>query len=274
MDRQRVRHLLEQVAQGRLELDHALEELSVLPFQEVEGHSRVDHHRELRSGVPEVVLGEWKSAEQIIDILCAVARRGSGALATRVSADKASAILAAIPHAVHHARARTVMVPRSGAVDHDAPGKGLCAVVAAGTSDIPVAEEVAVTLDFLGHGVDRIYDVGVAGVHRLLAETAKLRKADVAVVVAGMEGALPSVVAGLMDRPVIAVPTSVGYGVSLGGFAALLGMLSSCSPGVMVVNIDNGFGAAAAAARILRLGTARSAPGSAEEPHKDRGREP
>jgi hypothetical protein len=244
--------LLEQVAAGGVAPDAAMEELATLPFQDLEDGVRVDHHRTLRSGVPEVVLGEWKSAEQIIRILEAMAERGHGGLATRVSADKAAAVVAAVDGAVHHERARTVVVPPHPDKARPEPG-GVVAVVAAGTSDLPIAEEAIVTLEFLGHQVERIIDVGVAGVHRLLAEVPRLRAVEVIIVAAGMEGALPSVVAGLVSRPVVAVPTSVGYGAGAGGFAALFGMLSSCSPGVTVVNIDNGFGAAAAAARILGL---------------------
>lgn len=249
MDRYRLQEILDQVAQGALSSAEALTALAHLPFESVGDHTLVDHHRELRSGMPEVVLGEWKSAEQIIDILIALARKGSGALATRVSAEKATAVVEHVPHAVYYDRARMVVIPRQ----HKAAGKAetRVAVVAAGTSDLPVAEEAAVTLEFLGHSVDRVSDVGVAGLHRLLVNVERLRSAAVVIVVAGMEGALPSVVAGLIDRPVIAVPTSVGYGVGAGGFAALVGMLSSCAPGVTVVNIDNGFGAAVGAARIL-----------------------
>jgi hypothetical protein len=197
----------------------------------------VDHHRALRAGIPEVVFGENKTAAQIAAIMMALAVDGAGALATRVEAGKAEAVLAAVPGARHVVVARSVVVDPS-----PRPVRRTVAVVAAGTSDLPVAEEA------------RITDVGIAGVHRLLAQVERLRAADVVVAVAGMEGALPSAVAGLIDRPVIAVPTSIGYGVSLGGFAAMIGMLSSCAPGVTVVNIDNGFGAAVAAALIARVG--------------------
>lgn len=256
VDRKRLRTLLAEVAAGDIELDHALEQLSLWPFQDVGGEARIDNHRELRSGVPEVVLGEWKSAAQIARILLAMTERGQGALATRVSPDKAEAVVAAVPGATYHESARLIAVsPGDGDESRPDPATEptAVAVVAAGTSDIGVAEEAALTLEFLGARPERVYDVGVAGVHRLLAETAKLRKAAVAIVVAGMEGALPSVVAGLVPCPVIAVPTSVGYGASIGGFAALFGMLSSCSPGVTVVNIDNGFGAAVAAYRMSRI---------------------
>ena len=248
MDAEDVRRLLEEVRAGTLSPAQAAERLRILPYEAVGEAARVDHHRELRSGIPEVVLGEFKTAEQISDILEALARGGSGALATRVDAEKARAVRARVARALYHEVARMLVVepdrPRG------ARGRGTIAVVAAGTSDLPVAEEAALTAEFLGHPVARLTDVGVAGLHRVLAASEELRACEVAVVVAGMEGALPSVVAGLIDRPIVAVPTSVGYGVGLGGFAAMLAMLASCSPGVAVVNIDNGFGAAVAAARI------------------------
>jgi pyridinium-3,5-biscarboxylic acid mononucleotide synthase len=248
MDADDIRRLLEEVGAGTLTPADAAERLRRLPFEAVGGAARVDHHRELRSGIPEVVLGEFKTAEQIADIMQALAGGGSGALATRVEAAKAAVIGARIAGARYHPAARVMVVdperPRRGR------GRGTIAVVAAGTSDLPVAEEAALTAEFLGHEVVRVTDVGVAGLERVLAASEQLRACQVAVVVAGMEGALPSVVAGLIDRPIVAVPTSVGYGVGLGGFAAMLAMLASCSPGVTVVNIDNGFGAAVAAARI------------------------
>lgn len=235
-------------------IDQAMEALRVLPFERpaerIDRDINLDHHRELRSGAPEVVLGEWKSADEIARILAALAASGRGALATRVNADKAGSVVAELPDAEYHPGARVVRILRT---DGEVGQRGAVAVIAAGTSDCGVAEEAALTAEFLDHEVDRVYDVGVAGVHRLLSEVSRLRQSQVAIVVAGMEGALPSVVSSLLDRPVIAVPTSVGYGVSAGGFAALLGMLSSCSPGVTVVNIDNGFGAAVAAARMTRL---------------------
>ena len=251
MDREDILRLLEEVRDGRLDPDAATERLRRLPFESVAGGTaRVDHHRALRAGAPEVVFGESKTAEQIAAIMTAMAAGGAGALATRVSADKAAVVAAALPGARYLADARVLVIdpaePRRGR------GRGVVAVVSAGTSDLPVAEEAAATLEFLGHDVARVHDVGVAGIHRLLAAGEELRACAVAVVVAGMEGALPSAVAGLIDRPIVAVPTSVGYGVGVGGFAAMLGMLSSCAPGVTVVNIDNGFGAAVAAARINR----------------------
>jgi NCAIR mutase (PurE)-related protein len=246
VDREDILRLLEDVRAGRLGPEAATERLRRLPFESVAGVARVDHHRALRAGAPEAVFGESKTGEQIAAIMTAMAAGGAGALATRVSPDKASAV----PGARYLAAARVLVIdptePRRGR------GRGVVAVVSAGTSDLPVAEEAAATLEFLGHDVARVNDVGVAGIHRLLAVSEELRSCAVAIVVAGMEGALPSAVAGLIDRPIVAVPTSVGYGVGVGGFAAMLGMLSSCAPGVTVVNIDNGFGAAVAAARINR----------------------
>jgi pyridinium-3,5-biscarboxylic acid mononucleotide synthase len=257
VDRDDIRRLLEEVKAGRTSPGEAAERLRRMPYEVVGeqpgGMARVDHHRALRSGIPEVVLAEFKSAEQVAAILGALAGGGGGgggALATRVDPDKARAVGALLPAARYHEVARLLVV--EPARPRQARGRGVIAVVAAGTSDLPVAEEAALTAEFLGHEVSRVTDVGVAGLQRVLAASEELRACEVAVVVAGMEGALPSVVAGLIDRPIVAVPTSVGYGVGLGGFAAMLGMLSSCSPGVTVVNIDNGFGAAVAAARINR----------------------
>lgn len=242
--------MLARVRAGDLDVDEAAEELRRLPFERLGEHVHVDHHRELRAGVPEVVLGERKTAEQIAAIMEAMAAAGNGALATRVDPDKAAVVRAALPAATYHELARMLIIdperPRADA------GRGTVAVACAGTSDLPVAEEAALTLSFLGHEVDRAHDIGVAGLQRLVSHTDRLRAASAVIVVAGMEGALPSVVAGMVNRPVIAVPTSVGYGVSLGGYVAMMGMLSSCSPGIMVVNIDNGFGAAIAASMINR----------------------
>jgi NCAIR mutase (PurE)-related protein len=232
----------------------AVERLRKLPFEEVPD-ALVDHHRALRAGIPEVVFGEHKSALQVVTIMRTLAASGGGALATRMDAAKAASVVAELPGARYDALARTVIVdPQRGAAT-TAP-RGRVAVVAAGTSDLAVAEEAAVSAEFFGLAVERITDVGIAGLHRLLAHVERLRGADVVIAIAGMEGALPSAIGGLIDRPIIAVPTSVGYGVGLGGFAAMLGMLSSCAPGVMVVNIDNGFGAAVGAALIVGV-TAR-----------------
>jgi len=249
MDRRAIEALLREVKAGGVTPEAAAERLRVLPFEPLEG-VLVDHHRALRNGVPEVVYGETKTADEISRIMAALVAGSGGALATRVDADKAVAVRDALPAAVYYPVARVLMVPRPAP---DTPvGRGTVIVASAGTSDRPVAEEAALTLEFLGHEVDRVDDIGVAGLHRLVAHAERLRRAEVAIVAAGMEGALPSVVAGVIDRPIVAVPTSIGYGVGLGGFVAMLGMLASCSPGVTVVNIDNGFGAAAAAARINR----------------------
>lgn len=260
VDRTRLQTLLHAVASGDASVGEALDELAVLPFEDVGTDARIDHHRELRSGIPEVVLGEWKTGEQIARILRSMDERSGTGLATRVSPEKARDTLRSIPRAVYHEHARLLVVPRAAEEpSHGVENHGHVAVIAAGTSDVPVAEEAALTLEYLGQSVQRTYDVGVAGVHRLLSEVGKLRQASVAIVTAGMEGALPSVVAGLLACPVIAVPTSVGYGASIGGFAALFGMLSSCAPGVTVVNIDNGFGAAVAARRMNLIGRDASA---------------
>ena len=208
----------------------------------------LDHDRTARTGVPEVVLGEWKTADQIVESLVGLAAAGRGALATRVHPAVAAEVVARIEGAEHFAAARIIRLAPRAAVAR----LGRVAIVAAGTSDLPVVEEAAVTAEFIGVEVDRVLDVGVAGVHRLLGRIDVIRAADAVIVIAGMEGALPSVVAGLIARPLIAVPTSIGYGVGAGGLVALGTMLSSCAPGVSVVNIDNGFGAAVIAARFAR----------------------
>jgi NCAIR mutase (PurE)-related protein len=257
VDRERLLELLAGVQRGEVSPAAAADTLREHPFEilaEGEGSAVVDHHRRLRTGVPEVVLGEWKTAEQIAAILASLARFGDGALATRVSPEKARVVLAANPGAEYLEVARLVRI----AADRPVAVRGTIAVVCAGTSDLPVAEEAAITAEFLGCRVIRVVDVGVAGLHRLLARLPDLRAADVVIVCAGMEGALPSAVAGLIDRLLVAVPTSVGYGVAVGGFAALASMLSSCGAGVVTVNIDNGFGAAVAAARVARAIAASS----------------
>jgi NCAIR mutase (PurE)-related protein len=248
MDPARLKELLERVRAGDASVDEALRDLADLPFKDL-GFARVDHHRHLRTGFPEVVLGLGKTAEQIARIVAELARTGANVLATRVPEEHAAAVLAAVPAARHEALARAIVVEQQPIAD---VGRGVVLVVAAGTSDLPVAEEAALTARLAGNRVERLNDVGVAGIHRLLGERARIESAGVLVVVAGMEGALPSVVAGLTSRPVVAVPTSIGYGASFGGIAALLGMLNSCAAGVTVVNIDNGFGAGYAAAVINR----------------------
>jgi NCAIR mutase (PurE)-related protein len=239
--------LLQQVKAGELLPEAAAERLASLPFEDL-GFARIDHHRHLRTGMPEVVFAAGKTPQQTAAILECIVADGSAALATRAEQAAYEATLHVLPAAVYHATARCIVVGE--ALKHG----GTVAVLCAGTSDLPVAEEAAVTAETFGAKVLRFYDVGVAGLHRLLAVLPDLRTADAVVVCAGMEGALPSVVGGLVDAPVIAVPTSVGYGAAFGGFAALLGMMNSCSSNVVVVNIDNGFGAGANAARIAALG--------------------
>jgi len=248
VDRSRIMELLNQVKSGELEPDRAVRLLKDLQSDEL-GYATVDHHRALRLGYPEVIFGQGKTPEHIAGIFSSLQQRQSSVLITRTDADKAAALLAVFPELEHNPLARTLLWTRDGIT---ITGRGTVLVVAAGTSDLPVAEEAKVTARALGNEVDSIYDVGVAGIHRLLAHNRTLRDASVIIAVAGMEGALPSVIGGLVDRPVIAVPTSVGYGAAFGGIAALLGMLNSCAPGVVVVNIDNGFGAAYAATLINR----------------------
>ena len=247
MDRDKLRALLEDVQAGRLSPEQALDRLRDLPYEDLR-FAKVDLHRSLRAGVPEAVFCSGKTPEQIATIVSRLAAHHDNVLATRATADVAQAIAAAgLPHD-YHAQARLVVVKPT-----PTDGVGLIAVVSAGTSDIAVAEEAAVTSEVLGNRVERVYDVGVAGLHRLLNHHHVLNEANVIIAVAGMEGALPSVVGGLVDRPVIAVPTSVGYGASFGGVAALLAMLNSCAPGVSVVNIDNGYGAGVQANQINKL---------------------
>ena len=243
-----IKNLLTAVKSGTTTVEEATEQLSQLPFEDV-GCAHVDHHRELRQGMPEVVFGEGKSVGQIVKIMTAMAAKGSNILVTRLSADKVGELVTQFSPAKYHEDARCLTLEQTP-VTYE--GKGTILVISAGTSDIPVAAEALVTAAFLGNSVEHVYDIGVAGIHRLLARREQLAAASVIIVVAGMEGALPSVVGGLVRKPVIAVPTSVGYGASFGGIAALLGMLNSCAAGVTVVNIDNGFGAACAANLINR----------------------
>lgn len=247
MRRERVRDLLSQVAAGSLAVERALESLALEPTESL-GFATIDHHRALRQGFPEVIYGEGKTPEQIVAIAQRIAERGDGVLVTRLADAAAEALRDALPGVEINALARTALLRSAAAV---APAKASLLVVTAGTSDLPVAEEAAVTADALACRLERLTDVGVAGIHRLLARRQTLEEAGVVIVVAGMDGALASVVGGLVRVPVIAVPTSVGYGASFGGVAPLLTMLNSCAAGVTVVNIDNGFGAAVAAARIL-----------------------
>jgi NCAIR mutase (PurE)-related protein len=250
MTETKIREILELVAARRLTATRALSRLRHLPFEDL-GFARIDHHRALRRGVPEVVFGEGKSADQIAAIGRRTAAAGLNLIVTRLAPQKARMMRRKLRKFDYRAEARV------GLLISETPqprGHGAIAVLSAGTSDIPVAEEAALCAEFFGNRVERVYDVGVAGLHRVTAELGRLRAASVIVVVAGMEGALPSLVAGLVESPVIAVPTSVGYGAAFGGLTALLGMLNSCAGGVTVVNIDNGFGAALAATLINRVG--------------------
>ena len=235
------------VREGELRPEEAMERLANLPYEDA-GFAKIDHHRRLRTGFPEVIYAGGKTAAQVAEIFFRMAAMGGAVLATRADEAAFAAVKALVPEAAYHPVARIISLsPPSG---RESP-LGSLSVLCAGTSDLPVAEEAAVTAEIMGAEVRRIYDVGVAGLHRLLAHREVLRQAEVVIVCAGMEGALPSVVGGMVGAPVIAVPTSVGYGASFGGIAALLGMLNSCSPNVTVVNIDNGFGAAYVACMIL-----------------------
>ncbi len=249
MQEKTIRQLLNAIANGETTIDDGLARLKALPFEDI-GVACVDHHRELRQGQPEIIYGEGKSAEQISSIMVAMADNGTDLLVTRLCQQKADMLLERFTEANYHVDARCLTLVKTPPED---TGRGTILVVAAGTSDLPVASEALVTARFLGNRAELVCDVGVAGIHRLLARLDQLRAASVLIVVAGMEGALPSVVGGLVERPVIAVPTSVGYGAAFGGVAALLGMLNSCASGVTVVNIDNGFGAACAANLINRI---------------------
>jgi len=244
-DQATIRATLERVAQKQQSVEEALSTLATLPFEDLD-FAKIDHHRQLRRGYPEVVYCAGKTPQQTAEIMARLAAGVPRVLGTRATQEHYDEVTKLLPDAHFDATAKMVWVDRHP----DAPRKTGVVLLAAGTSDLPVAEEAAITLDLLGHRARRIYDVGVAGIARLLHQLPILRSANVVIVVAGMEGALPGVVAGLIDAPVIAVPTSVGYGASFGGLAALLGMLNSCSPGVAVVNIDNGFGAAYMAASI------------------------
>jgi pyridinium-3,5-biscarboxylic acid mononucleotide synthase len=249
MDRERLTELLKRVRQGNVTVPAAAKRLRHLPFEDL-GFAKVDHHRALRQGFPEVILGEGKEAKEIAAIVRALRRRDSSILITRLSSEKMARVKKLVNGLTYHPQARAATwIGKPIATK----GRGTVLVVCAGTSDITVAEEAALTATMLGNRVKRLFDVGVAGIHRLLENHHQLAEASVLIVVAGMEGALPSVVGGLVDKPVIAVPTSVGYGASFNGLAALLGMLNSCAAGVTVVNIDNGFGAGFAASLINRV---------------------
>jgi NCAIR mutase (PurE)-related protein len=249
MNIRKLEALLKKVKSGKITLDEAMAELKSLPFEDL-GFTRIDHHRSLRKGFPEVIWGEGKTPGQILSIIRPLKRKGQNILITRLEEKKAKAIQKVFPKSQYYPRSK-ILTYLTHSVKSE--GKGTILVITAGTTDIPIAEEASVTAQFMGNRVETLYDVGVAGIHRLLSERQRLEAARVLIVVAGMEGALPSVVGGLVDRPVIAVPTSIGYGTSFGGITALLAMLNSCASGVAVVNIDNGFGAGFMASLINRI---------------------
>jgi pyridinium-3,5-biscarboxylic acid mononucleotide synthase len=248
MDKEILRQILNSVATGIVSVEAAAQKLVHLSFEDID-YAHIDHHRSLRKGFPEVIFGQGKTAEQITGIMDKMLRQEKVVLVTRVDAEQADQVISCFPDAVYHKEAKMVVWTK-----HEVPiqGKGTILVISAGTSDIPVAKEAFLTASVMGNQVASIFDVGVAGIHRLFNHKELIDRASVLVVVAGMEGALPSVVAGMVSRPVIAVPTSVGYGVSFGGLTALFAMLNSCSSNVAVVNIDNGFGAGYMAAMINR----------------------
>lgn len=248
MDEPALRKLLEEVRDRQIAPDDAITRLRHLPFEDL-GFAKIDHHRSLRIGMPEVIYCASKTPKQVADIFTRMAAHGSNVLATRANQEKFDAVHSQIPDSQFHPLSGCIVLRR----DSEVRGRGMIGVICAGTSDLPVAEEASVTAALMGNDVEQLCDVGVAGLHRLLSHSELLRRARVLIVCAGMEGALPSVVAGMVAAPVICVPTSVGYGASFGGVAALLGMLNSCSPNTAVVNIDNGFGAAYLASMINRL---------------------
>ena len=248
MKKEAITEILNSVSNGSLSVEDALEKLKTLPYKDL-GHTKVDNHRELRTGYPEIIFCEGKTVEQVQNIMEYMATRKVNILGTRASREKYEAVKKSLPAAKYNDLAKTITIE----LVKKKVTKTYIAVLTAGTSDIPVAEEAAITAEIFGNRVERFFDVGVAGIHRLYDNLEKIRKARVIVVIAGMEGALPSIVGGLVDKPIIAVPTSVGYGANFKGLSALLGMLTSCSAGVTVVNIDNGFGAGYMASMINKL---------------------
>jgi NCAIR mutase (PurE)-related protein len=252
MREEKIKQLLEDVKSGTVSTDEAFMEIKKVSYEDL-GYAKVDHHRQTRNGFPEVIFCQGKTVDQVNGIVSALMKaKNKNILATRASREIYEGIKEIAPNCVYHETARIVVVP--GEEEMDAPkSAGTIAIITAGTADIPVAEEAAITAETLGNKVDRIYDVGVAGIHRLFAQIDRINAAKVVIVVAGMEGALASVVGGLVDSPVVAVPTSVGYGASFEGLSALLTMLNSCASGIGVVNIDNGFGAGYLASTILRI---------------------
>lgn len=248
MNSEELKSLLEGVKNGTVDIDLAYKEIKALPYEDI-GFAKIDHHRSIRVGYPEVIYCEGKTSRQIAEIVKRLMEKNNNILATRASKEDFAAVREIITDAEYHEAARIIVVKRREIVVTEKQ----IAVITAGTSDIPVAEEAAITAEVLGNRVNRIYDVGVAGIHRLFSKMDTISQANVVIVVAGMEGALASVVGGLVDKPVIAVPTSVGYGANFGGLAALLTMLNSCASGIGVVNIDNGFGAGYLASNINKL---------------------
>lgn len=249
MDFENLNQLLQTVASGQTSVEDAVQQLTHFPLEDID-YAHIDHHRSLRKGFPEVIFGQGKTSEQIIGIMERMASQENVILVTRVEIEKAKAVLDRFPDAIYHDDARMIVWEKSRI---PVQGKGLILVLSAGTSDIPVAKEAFLTAKAMGNEVESVFDVGVAGLHRLFDHKSLINQAKVLIVVAGMEGALPSVVAGMVSRPVLAVPTSVGYGVSLGGITALFAMLNCCSSNVAVVNIDNGFGAGYMASMINRV---------------------
>ena len=248
MDKKALKHLLDRVKDGKTGIDEAVKQLTDLPFKEL-GFAKIDNHREIRTGYPEVIFGQGKTPDQLKKIISFMLTRESNILATRIIPDVAREVVALSPLAEYHETARCITIRKK----KEALPETRIAIVSAGTADLPVAEEAAVTAEIFDNKVERHYDVGIAGIHRLYDKLDQIREARVIVVVAGMEGALPSLVGGLVDKPVIAVPTSIGYGANFFGLSALLGMLTSCASGVSVVNIDNGFGAGFQASMINKL---------------------
>ncbi len=248
MNSKSLHKLFQQVRNGDVAPDDAVEQLRHMPFEDL-GFAKVDHHRRLRTGMPEVIFGQGKTPKQVAGIFLTLSKHGGNILATRATEGQFAAVKKKVRAARYHEAARAITLQK----DDTIYGKGIIAIVCAGTSDIPVAEEAVITAQVMGNEVERLYDVGVAGIHRLLANRSALSRARVVIVCAGMEGALPSVVGGLVGVPVIAVPTSVGYGAAFQGLAALLGMMNSCASNVTVVNIDNGFGAGYVASLMNRL---------------------
>jgi NCAIR mutase (PurE)-related protein len=265
VDPDRLKELLESLDRGEVSVEETYDRLRHLPFEDI-GVACIDHHRGMRRGLSEVIFGQGKEVSQILAIMERMDRQGENILVTRLSPEKAEEVKAGYPRSAYYPAARVLTHQRRPV---KVKGRGTILVISAGTSDIPVAEEAAITARFMGNRVETIYDLGVAGIHRVLGHRERLDDASVIVVVAGMEGALPSVVGGLVESPVIAVPTSVGYGASFGGIAALLGMLNACASGVTVVNIDNGFGAGYAASLMNRKSTAH---GARHKAHGTRGK--